>query len=180
MSSYTQAQLSSRNAIIQSQKLFWDFIDADIINKLINLFDKNNKYSKETISKYIEDERNIQGLQRSGVDIESSVYGYNNKNSTLFLIIKKNNRDFLHLSFHLSPNSMDPKHAGLIHMYTNVYNKGVSRSIQKKLYALILVQRPPNKLHSLEFSIPEWHTPSEVHNAHLYDSEIQKAKESFR
>ena len=48
MVTYTQQELLNRNKIIQSQIQFGDFLDSYIINKLIILFDKNNKSDKLT------------------------------------------------------------------------------------------------------------------------------------
>lgn len=102
---YTQTQLDDRSKIIQSQDLFGKFLDADIINKLIHLFDiKNTNVGKnDKIIKYIEDERRKQELDNTNILIESEVYGYDKQNSTLYLSIKKNNKDFIHLTIHIAP-----------------------------------------------------------------------------
>ena len=125
MSRYTQTQLNERSAIIQSQKLFGNFLDADIINKLIQLFDnKNTNIGKnDKITKYIEDERRKQGLDNTNVLIESEVYGYTRKNSTLHLLIKKNNIDFIHLTIHISPEDLPPQHSTMIHISKDIYKK---------------------------------------------------------
>ena len=75
MVQYSQSQLNRRSVIFQSQKLFWSFLDSIMINRLIQLFDDKSKNSKVKISNYIENERQIQGLDRSHVTISGEVYG---------------------------------------------------------------------------------------------------------
>ena len=41
MPKFTPANLRERNSIVKSQKIFWDFLDMNKINKLIHLFDKD-------------------------------------------------------------------------------------------------------------------------------------------
>ena len=55
--------------IVNSQKQFWNRIDSNIINELVHLF--HNGY----ITKYIDNERKLRGLDLSGVVIVSSVDG---------------------------------------------------------------------------------------------------------
>lgn len=57
----------------------------------------------------------------SGVTIKSEVYGYSKSDSTLYVGIQKNNKDFLHLTIHLNVKTLKPKNAGMIHMFKNVY-----------------------------------------------------------
>ena len=52
---------AQREEIIVSQKLFWSFLDSNIINKLIHLFDETDK-STDKIGKYIENERRVRGI----------------------------------------------------------------------------------------------------------------------
>jgi len=172
MSLYTEIQLLERDKIIQSQKKFWDFLDINIVNKLIHLFDNNSKNSNEKITKYIENERIIQGLDNSGVNIESYVYNYNKSDSSLSVIIKKNDIDFLHITIHLSVKSINPKHQGLIHMFKDIY-KVLHKKPKNKLYVLINVKIPHDKPHSLEFSIADGYSTN-INIANIYDSEIQK------
>ena len=173
---YTQAQLDERSKIMQSHVLFGKFLDADIINKLIQLFDnKNTNVGKnDKITKYIEDERRKQGLDDTNVLIESEVYGYDKQNSTLYLSIKKNNKDFIHLTIHIAPKELKPSKTGLIHIYKEIY-KNINTSIPRQLlYALISVKQPIDKPNSLEFSIADGYNTVGIHNAHLYDPEIQQ------
>ena len=91
---------------------------------LIHLFDNNdNMYlnNNQKIIKYIKDEREIQGLNSLNVTIESKVYGDDRNNPTLYLSIKKNNREFIHLSIHLAVKYLNPKQTGLLHLYKNIY-----------------------------------------------------------
>lgn len=155
---YTREQLQKRENIIKSQLQFCNFLDSPMVNVLIHLFDNeyNNYINKnEKITKYIEDERNIRGLNTSNIKIKSEVYGYNNDNSTLYLTIKKNNKDLLHLTIHLCVRNINPEHSGVIHMYKNIYKikKRKGNNINKMLYLIISVNQPKNKPNSLEFSI---------------------------
>jgi hypothetical protein len=162
-----------RNLVIESHKLLWRFLDATMINKLVNLFDDKYNSSNEKICKYIENERIVQGLDASGVTVKSEVYGYDHSNSTLFLKIQKNNIDFLHLSIHLSPKSFNPKDAGLIHMVKNFYTTPKFKIEKKNKYVLISIKQQSHKPNSLYFSIEDGYT-TPINGAHLYDPEIQK------
>ncbi len=103
-----------RNIIIASQKILWSFLDSEMINKLVNLFDDTDKSSNDKMRIYIENERIKRGLDTSGVTVKTLVYGHTDSNSTLHLEINKNNSDFLHLSIHLHVKSFNPKAAGLV------------------------------------------------------------------
>jgi hypothetical protein len=91
MSKYNQQQLINRDKIIKSQKLFGNYLDSEIINRLINLFDENNK-TNNSIVKYVEDERKEEGLSNLNITIKSKVYGTNKNNSTLILKIFKEDK----------------------------------------------------------------------------------------
>jgi len=169
MMSYTQTELNKRNKIIQSQKIFWDFLDTYSINKLTNLFDNNN-HSNESITKYIDNERKLKKMDISGVDIVSQVYDDNQRYNFL-LEIKKNNKRFVHLSIHLSPETFDPKLNGVIHIFKNFYKRKKSKTMKPKIYALIGVTQ--HKPKSLKFSIDDGYTTGFV-NDPLYDPEIQQ------
>jgi hypothetical protein len=170
----TQQRLLFRNSIIQTQKNFWKYLNTDIVNNLIHLFDNKIQESNEKIIKYIKDEREARGLDSSGIVIESSVYGQDDSNSSLLVEIKKNGIPILHLSIHLCPKSFKPKDAGLIHMFKNFYKTVNPIPTKKSLYALISVQIPNNKQKSLKFSIANGYTTPGATNSHLYDPEIQQ------
>jgi hypothetical protein len=72
---YTENQLKQREKIIESQKLFWSMLDSTMVNKLVNLFD-DSRESPYKISKYIEYERKLRGLDKN-IDIIGKVYGEN-------------------------------------------------------------------------------------------------------
>jgi hypothetical protein len=57
MQKYTPAELVKRNANIQSQKKFWAFLDRNIVNKLVHLFDSDDRHLNKKIYKYVENER---------------------------------------------------------------------------------------------------------------------------
>lgn len=171
MPKYTPADLQKRDTIIQTHRLFGDVLDADMINGLVYLFDKPTNNQVDTINKYIEDERKRRGLYNTDKIIISEVYGHDVGNTTLHIRIKKNNRDFIHLSIHLTLKQLDPKHNGMIHFVKDIYRI----SSNKQFYAPIIVMRPAQKPHSLQFSIPEEYlTTPESPNASLYDIEVQQ------
>lgn len=124
MADQTPQQLYTRANIIQSHKLFSSFLNANIVNAFIHLFDNEHNMSlnaNKKIIKYIEAERKLQGLDDSNVSIVSEVYGDDRKNPTLYLGIKKNNKEFIHLTIHLLIKYINPNQAGTIHMYKNIY-----------------------------------------------------------
>ncbi len=170
MPKYTPTELAKRNSIIKSQKHFIDFLDADIINKLVNLFDKNNSI----VSKYIENERKIRGLNDSIIKVESEVFGKNKNRSALLIKIIKNNTEILHITIHLVVNTLNANKTGIIHMYKNIYESRVSSRKRNKLYALIEIKQPVGKPNSLEFSIADgYNTPTNVANSVINDPEIK-------
>lgn len=174
---YNQAQLLVRDKILQSQKLFTQFLDTDMINTLVHLFDcSDNTYNMDELKiiKYVEDERKLCGMDDTITIVKSSVYGYNKDNTTFNLKICKYHKKYIHLSIHLSPNSLKAKDNGMIHIYKDIYkqlNKNVPR---RGLYALISVKQPPHKSHSLEFSIADGYSTPNAKNASYYDPDIQK------
>ena len=156
-----------RTQIIQSQKQLWNILDLQLIINLVELF------NSKSLATYIINERKLQGLSDEDISVNSYIYGYGHKakNPTLHLQIKKNDKDYLHLSIHLVANKLDPRNAGLIHFKKNVYNKKIPK---KALYALISVHQPIQKPNSLEFSIADGYTTPGTQNAHLYDPNLQK------
>lgn len=183
MAYYSKQQLLQRDNIIQSQLLFGKFLNRDIVNALINLFDDGiNSYvsPNHKITKYIEDERENRMLNSSNVIVRSEVYGYNiNINKpVLFLMINKNGKDFIHLTIHLVPKNLHPKKDGMMHIFKNIYKKPVNTLVhgnkKNKFYALIEVSSSPLKPHSLQFSIGYGNTTPNANNVALYDAEIQQ------
>jgi hypothetical protein len=187
MAHYSTEDLVKRNAIIKSQLHFSNILDSTIINALIHIFDKEyNEYVNQNhkISKYIRDERNARGLDDSNITIESEFYGHTNNNpkinvnkndnSTLHLLVKKNNEDLIHLSIHLSVKALEPVHAGIIYIAKNIYKKKNIRSKKIKSYALISVKKTNGKSKSLTFSIDEGYTSPTVKNYEKYDPMIQQ------
>lgn len=163
---------NQRSNILKSQILFGNFLNKEIIIKLITLFDEHNK-SDKSIVKYIENERKYQGLNNLNIRIESKVYGTNDKNTTFILKIFKNNKQYLHFTIHLISTSLNLTNSGMIHFKKNVYQTKVSKKQQYKLYTLVLVQQPLS--HSLHFSTSyRYNTPSNVQNVNLYNSDLKK------
>jgi hypothetical protein len=59
----------------KSQKKFIEYLNSDIINKLVQLFDKTSKTNNsKKIINYINDERRAHGLTESDLTYESDVY----------------------------------------------------------------------------------------------------------
>jgi hypothetical protein len=142
-------QRKQKEEIITSQKLFWSFLDFTMLNKLVNLFD-DTVAGPDKISKYIENERRIRGMDEASV--VGKVYRELNIESDVLLEIRKNNQPILHLSLHLSPYSFSSKKTGPLHIYKNIYNT-TQNLYKKKKYAIIRVEKPIGKDKSLEFSI---------------------------
>lgn len=169
---YNKLEWSKRKQIMNSHTLFGNFLDIDIINALLQLFDNtynNAKNTNHTIIKYIEDERKAQGLSRSRVKVISNIYGIEDNSPSLFLGIIKNGKKFIHLSIHLAIQTLNPKLTGIVHIAKNVY-----RNAKKQYYALISIDQPPNKPHSLRFQIADGATTSNAPNAPIYDEDVKK------
>lgn len=158
-----------RDEIIGSQKLFWNFLDSNIINKLIHLFD-DTESSPNKISKYVENERRIRGLDDA--TIKGEVYREEKLTYNLLLEICKNNKPILHISFHTAPDSFRGNKSGPIHLYKNMYREN-KRTTKKNRYSLIRVGTPIGKPHSLEFSIPDgYKTPGVNTNEKQLEEEM--------
>jgi hypothetical protein len=170
MATFTPTQLSVRQPIVNSHIIFTNFLDSDIINKLVHLFANGD------IIKYIEDERNAKQLYDPNITIKSFVFGTNNSDSTLLLEINKNSKALLHISIHLVANQLKPENAGLIHFFKNIHKIKKKKNIIHKplVYALIKVEKPINKPKSLKFSIANGYTTNKrITNAGKYDTELQ-------
>jgi hypothetical protein len=172
MQRYNKNELIKRDKIIKTQKQFIEFLNSDIINNLIYLFDISNN-SNDSITNYVYKERKIRGLDDSNIKIISEVYGEQVKNSTLFLKIQKNSKDFIHLTIHLVPKTLKPERDGIIHICKDSYIE-YNKSNKKYAYALISVENPEDKPNSLVFSIADGYTTPKIKNSELYDPEIQK------
>ena len=178
MKLFTEQELNERHVILQSHKNFDKFLNKHIINTLINLFDDTpDKFLNinEKMIKYIDTERKERKLSNININLTSYVFGENKNNSTLIFIISKNNKDYIHLSIHLSLQYLKPEDTGMIHIYKDIYEPNVSNRKQRLLYALISVEKPKNKPKSLEFSIADgYNTNPIIKDVELYDKDIQK------
>jgi hypothetical protein len=83
MSYYTNQELELRKRIINTHSQFCSFLDANIVNTLVHIFENNS------ISKYIEDERIFQGMDTSNITITSNVDTEGRNSPSLYLNIKK-------------------------------------------------------------------------------------------
>jgi hypothetical protein len=81
---YTPEQLHKRQLNLQSQLLFSEFLDTDIINSLVDLF-IDNKNTTPKIVKYIEDERAILSfIHKSHYIKQTHVRIYDGKDGVVF------------------------------------------------------------------------------------------------
>lgn len=171
---FSKEELQKRNAIIQSQLLLGNFLNTDVINRLIHLFYQiPPKNGSPQIHNYIEDERKVRGLDPS-IIVTNEVHSINSDNSTLHLQLKKDGIDFIHLTIHLVVHTIHPQDSGMIHIAKNIYKKKNSRSTKIKSYAIILVEQQPGKPDSLHFSIGDGYNTPHVKNANIYDPIIQQ------
>jgi hypothetical protein len=186
MLSYTNDQLIKRDMIIQTHKQFTTFLNANIINRLVHLFkDGASNTNSEKISNLLKDILIYRNIDISNIVIKGEVYGEDKTNSTLYLGIKKNNMEFLHLTIHLGPKNLNAAHHGVIHFYKDIYQtlllnqynlkpRTVRKIFGKYLYTLITVNTSLDKPNSLEFSIDdEQFMPPGIENVTQYQSELQ-------
>ena len=143
---------------IRSHRTLGPFLDRFMINRLNTLFKNNGR-----VTEFVKEERRRRGLDEANTTVESMVYGTDRNNSTLLLIIKRDGKEFIHLTIHLSPKELGftIKSTGIVHIVKNIYNKYVTRKknyLAKSLYA---VYRPQGKSHSLQFRIVERYTTPE-------------------
>ena len=179
MSSYTQDDLIERNRIIQSHKLLGNFLDRYSVNHLIQLFNYN------LINRYIETERIAQSLDNKNIAIICNLYGEDKKNFSIYIGIKKNNIDFIHLSIHLKPNNLNADKHGMIHfckdIFIQVYKKDSKLSdrkiktiLSKRIYVPIFIYQPTDKPKSLEFYIDDTYKVTNFENADKYDNDLNR------
>ena len=94
--SYTPQELSDKIKVLKSQTLIYDFLTATVINRLIQLFDNSN--NANNIITILEDERKKLGLNSVNTSFKTEVYGTTKQESAFYLSIKKNNKNFIHLT----------------------------------------------------------------------------------
>jgi hypothetical protein len=180
---YTPEKLHKRQITLQSQLLFGKFLDTNIITKLINLFNDIKNYNTPKIIQYVEDERRLQKLDSKHVEIKSELYKASDNDTTLHLQISKNGIDFIHLSIHLIPKTINVDKAGLLHIFKDIYRKmGVPHNQSNRLYALIDVEQPKDKPNSLVFSIDKDYYKTNVTNianSNTVDIEINKEMDAI-
>jgi hypothetical protein len=160
---YSTTNLTRRKTIINAHPLIGCLVNANIVNTLIHLFDKDDTYTNDKISKYIADERFARGLSSSNIKIKNEVYGNNKNNSTLYLGITKNDVEYIHLTIHLCPKSLEPKHAGMIHIKRNAKLPGITN---RQSYILLKLDWNQQKPNSLIFSV--------VDNGFIKDAEMDE------
>jgi hypothetical protein len=160
--------------VIQSQKQFWDCLDINLINTLVDLFYTDEiTLAPSRISKYIEEKGEIQKIDKT-FSISSQVYDIYTSMPSLILLIKQNNKDLLHLSIHLCPTSFNPKKTGPIHIRKNQIINKLSLKRKNFQYALLTVQQPVGKPNSLVFSIGDGYSSAHIPGASIYNTPIQK------
>lgn len=172
------APILNKQDIIDSHIILGDILDKHSINRLIFLFNSG------LISNYVNEERRASHLINMDVEIKSEVYGINHNNTSLFLIVRKNNEDFIHLTIHLAPDwlSSGLKDKGVIHIVKDVYNKSIHGKKQYLLSAIYYLEHPINKPDSLTFTIAYGHptpsyptaTPEYISDIAKYDKEVEE------
>ncbi len=169
--------LESRRKIIETHSQFCSFLDGNIVNTLVHLFESN------IISKYIEDERIFQGMNTSNITITSNIDVKSIHGPSVYLNIIKNNQKYIHLSIHLCIKDLEPTKQGTIHMFKNVFDditrntsmtKSKLRRLTPRMYALITVHQPTNKPKSLEFTIEDEYLITDISGANTNDSQLQR------
>jgi hypothetical protein len=182
--SYSSEEIAYRRSILNSHKSLTQFLSKYIINHLFKLFDKTNQYNVPSITDYVAIVRKEMGLDDTNVEITSKLYTINPKSRNdsrqgLHLQIKKNGRDFLHLSLFITPVRTGNTTQGMIHFSKNVYvplNKKIT--IDKSLlYAIIKVEE--RKPHSLHFSLGTGQNTSGLPNIPLHEIEIKQEMEAI-
>lgn len=173
MQKYNQITLGKRQQIFHSQKTFFNFLDKYIINDLITLF--NNSNNNAQIIQYLNHELQNAGI--SNLTIHSEVYGVKKHLPSLFLSVKKNNRELLHLSIHLSVTNLNPEDDGVIHIVKDIYkntttykSKKQTKRYSKRLYAHIAVKQSTDTPNSLVFSIADGYTTYPLKNLILFNT----------
>lgn len=175
MDEYNNNQIVKRTKFLQSHKKLGCYLNSNIINILVNLFDITNDSTYKIVD-YIDNERKKRDMD-TNVTVVSEIYGEDNDNSTLYLGIRKNNKDFIHLTIHLCLDTLNSDKHGMIHIRKNVFkNRKLlsSRKFKKFGYALISVENPENKPNSLIFSIADGITTPGVKHEFICDDEIKK------
>jgi hypothetical protein len=101
--------------------------------------------------------------------------------SAFYLGIQKNNKDFIHLTIHLVPQSLNKKQFGFIHISKDIYKQKISTTTPKRdKYALIKIEKPTDRPNSLHFSIPlDGYTSPGAPNSAKYDPEIAKEMDAI-
>lgn len=167
MVKYTKKQLNIRKNILETQPTLCSFLDSNMVNLLVHLFDKSSLNDNvPKISNYIQNERILQGLNNSNIRILHKVYGLKNGRPSFHLGIEKNKKEILHLTIHLCVEHLNSENAGVIHMYKNIYKTTSKKN--SSLYVLIHISQIKDKPNSLHFSINEDTTTGR------HDAEIKK------
>jgi hypothetical protein len=158
--------------IVKSHKSFGFVMNRFMLNRLNALFKNNGK-----VTEFVREERRRRGLDETNITVGSSVYGIEKNNPTLFIVIKKNNIDFIHLSIHLAPEvlGLTIKGTGIVHIVKNIYTNHISIKKYHLIKSMYAVYQPPGKPHSLQFRIAErYTTPELVSKTNKYDDEVKQ------
>ena len=158
--------------IIKSHKSFNIIFNRFMMNHLNAWFKNNGK-----VTEFVKEERRRRGLDETNITIESMAYGVEKDNTTLLIVIKKNNTDFIHLTIHLSPKELGFtfKSTGIFHIVKDIYQKRITGKKDYLIKSMYAVYQPPGKPHSLQFRIKErYTTPELVSNTNIYDDEVKQ------
>lgn len=176
MSKYSATDLQLRSEILETHSLLIEFLTLDIMHNLVHLFDEGccngNHFTHKTIAGFIEEERNARGLDNNNVTISSKADKHSPASSLFLLEIKKNGKEFIHLTIHLVSKRRDPKKEGMLHIKKDIYT--VKRTCRDKdeFYTLLKVEKPNHK--SLRFSIAFGYNTIGSPLASIYDHEVQQ------
>jgi hypothetical protein len=157
---------------LYSQMRLGAIYDRVVINRLNAWFKNDGK-----ITEIVREERRRRGLEEENTTVHSSVYGTDDRNSTLQLMIKKRGNDFIHLTIHLAPEyfKTDERDAGMVHVVKNVYKSVASTRQQHYLRAIYAIEKIQDKPHSFHFSIQQRYDTPHIHNTvDQYDNEVKQ------
>ena len=131
---------------LYSQLRLSAFYDRFVINRLNAWFKNDGK-----ITEIVREERRRRGLEEENTTVHSSVYGTDDRNSTLHIMIKKHGNDFIHLTIHLAPAYLkaDERDAGMVHVVKNVYAPVASGRKEHYLRAIYAIEK--SKINPIPF-----------------------------
>lgn len=157
---------------IYSHMRFNLLFDCFVINHLNKIFKNNGK-----VTDFVREERRRRGLEETNTTVESLVYGTNKMNTTFQLMIKKYDKNFIHLTIHLAPEylKVGKKDSGMVHIVKDIYAPIISGKKDYLLHSIYTIEKVLGKSRSLHFSIQRrYSTPYNHDIINHYDDEVKK------